>query len=153
MVTVEDLKYDFLISSHCLEHCANPIKTLFTWKRVLKQEGIILLILPQKEFTFDHKRDITSFKHLLEDYENDVDENDLTHINEIIAKHDLNRDKAAGSLQEFQERSYLNFENRCLHHHVFDFDLLEKVLRYTGFTIEKKIFIKPFHQIIIGKKK
>ena len=34
-----DKPYDFIISSNCLEHVANPIKALKRWKEVLKKDG------------------------------------------------------------------------------------------------------------------
>src|SRR3954463_13199512 len=56
---VKNSSYDFVLSSHSLEHVANPVKALLEWKRVLKPGGILILILPKKESTFDHKRDYT----------------------------------------------------------------------------------------------
>jgi SAM-dependent methyltransferase len=41
-------KYDFLLASHCLEHCANSIKTVKEWLRVIKPGGCLLLVLPDK---------------------------------------------------------------------------------------------------------
>lgn len=144
-------KYDFLLASHCLEHCANPIKTLFEWKRVIKKNGIIVLVLPDKNHTFDHNRPLTSFQHLLDDYNNNTDETDLTHLNEILSLHDLKMDPPAGSLDLFTKRSKLNFENRCLHHHVFDIPLLEQVMDYTGFSI-MNTYKKDIHQLILATK-
>ena len=34
--------YDCMIASHCLEHMANPIRTLLEWKRVLGKDGMLL---------------------------------------------------------------------------------------------------------------
>ena len=86
---IPDLSYEFILSSNCLEHVANPIKALKEWVRVLKGDSLILLVLPSKEYTFDHNRPITKFKHLIEDYNNDTKESDLTHLDEILKSHDL----------------------------------------------------------------
>ena len=40
--------YDFVASSHCLEHTANPLKALLEWKRVVKEDGYLILVLPNK---------------------------------------------------------------------------------------------------------
>lgn len=149
---VPDEKYDFLLASHCLEHCANTIKTLKEWSRVVKKDGLLLLILPDRNYTFDRNRPVTKFQHLIEDYKNEVNETDLTHIEEILAWHDLKMDIAAGSKKEFEERSKNNFDNRCLHHHIFDFDLLKKIFKYLKIETIGIYYIKPFHQVIIGKK-
>lgn len=146
-------KYDFLIASHCLEHCANTLKTVEEWLRVIKKGGAILLILPDKRYTFDHNRPITPFKHLVDDFNNDIDETDLTHLDEILKFHDLNLDSPAGTKEQFKNRSLDNFNNRCLHHHVFDIKLLENIFKYYDIKIVKTSFVKPFHQIILGVKK
>ena len=33
---IKDETYEFLLSSDCLDHIANPIKALLEWKRILK---------------------------------------------------------------------------------------------------------------------
>jgi SAM-dependent methyltransferase len=42
---IKDEEYDFLITSHTIEHLANPLKALYEWKRVLKRKGIMLIEL------------------------------------------------------------------------------------------------------------
>ena len=129
--------YEFLISSNCLEHIANPMKAIGNWVNLLKDEGLILIIVPNKSVNFDHNRDFTVFEHLLEDYKNNVGEDDLTHKDEIIAKHDLSLDYAAGSKREFEERCNQNLKYRGLHHHVFNLESLTKMYEY--FNIETLI--------------
>ena len=41
-------KYDFVLSSNNLEHVANPLKALYEFIRVIKNNGIIILLLPDK---------------------------------------------------------------------------------------------------------
>jgi SAM-dependent methyltransferase len=146
-------KYDFIISSHCLEHCANTLKTVKEWLRVVKKGGVILLVLPDKRHTFDRNRPVTKFSHLLDDYTNEVNENDLTHLSEILELHDLSLDEAAGSIDQFKKRSLDNYNNRCLHHHVFDFELLKQIFEYNNVKTVNTTFVKPYHQIILGIKK
>lgn len=128
-------QYDFLLSSNCLEHVANPIKALTEWKRVIRPGGALILVLPNKESNFDHRRPFTTFEHLLDDFTSDVGEDDLTHLDEILALHDLPMDPPAGDLEHFRQRSLKNFENRTLHHHVFDVPLIEAMLDHLGFEI------------------
>jgi len=61
-------KYDFVISSHVLEHTANPILALSQWLRLLKDQGTLVLILPHKDNTFDHRRPVTTLEHLIDDF-------------------------------------------------------------------------------------
>jgi SAM-dependent methyltransferase len=110
------------MASHVLEHIANPLKAIHEWLRVVNDEGIILLIIPHKEATFDHKRDVTTLNHLKEDFENNIDEKDLKHLSEILKLHDYDLHNPTGDMESFKERSLQNYENRCLHQHVFDTD-------------------------------
>jgi SAM-dependent methyltransferase len=127
---VENEKYDFCFSSHCLEHIANPLKGLFEWLRVIKKDGYIILIVPEKSVCFDHRREITEFSTLLSQFEKNVGEDDLFSLPEILEKHDLSMDLAAGDFQNFKNRSLDNFNNRCLHHFVYSPDLLKEICTY-----------------------
>jgi len=147
---IENDHYDFVISAHCLEHVANPLKAVKEWIRVIKNDGLLLLILPNKNYCFDHNRNIVAFSHLLQDFENNVDESDLSHLEEIIAKHDLSMDVVKDKNQ-FKNRSLKNFENRCLHHHVFDINVLEELFSFFGLMILYRESYRDGH-IIIGKK-
>ncbi len=145
-------KYDFLIASHCLEHCANTLKTVEEWVRVVKKGGVLLLVLPNRKYTFDHNRHITKFEHLVDDFMN-IDERDLTHLEEILEKYDLNKDKADGSKEQFEKRSFDNYKNRCLHDHIFDFNLLKKIFFTQKIKVINTSSARPYHQIILGIKK
>ena len=146
-----DNSYDFLISSNCLEHIANPLKALTEWARIVRQGGYILLVLPKKEHTFDHRRRITPFEHLVEDFRQSTTEHDLAHLEEIIKLHDLSMDPLAGGLANFRARSEKNFENRCLHHHVFDADSIRKMFHFVNLSLVRED-IALGNYIAIGKK-
>ena len=124
--------YDFVLSCNNLEHIANPIKAIFEWKRVMNEQGILLLILPRKESNFDHRRSITKIDHLIDDYKKNIAEDDLTHLDEILKLHDLTRDPHAGLFEQFMKRSQNNLDNRGLHHHVYDQSLLHNIATYAG---------------------
>jgi SAM-dependent methyltransferase len=145
-------KYDFILSSHMLEHTANPLKALVEWARVLKNDGIFVILLPHRDGTFDRHRPVTTLDHIIEDFECGIKEDDLTHLPEILRLHDLSRDLDAGDLQSFKERSEKNFENRCLHQHVFDTNLAIQVLDYQHFQIRAVETILPFHIVLIAQK-
>ena len=73
-------KYDCIISSHQIEHLANPIKALLLWKDILSVGGMILSFIPDKRYIFDSNRPDTTMGHLVSDYTNNVGEDDMTHI-------------------------------------------------------------------------
>lgn len=134
---IEGESYDFLLSSNCLEHVANPIKALMEWKRVIHPGGALILVLPNKTSNFDHQRPTTPLAHLAEDFEKDTSEHDLTHLDEILALHDLSMDPPAGDLAQFRARSMDNFNNRTLHHHVFDLQVMRDMLAHVGFDVRE----------------
>jgi SAM-dependent methyltransferase len=117
---IADNSYDFVLSCHNLEHFANPVKALKEWQRIVRPGGGLILVLPDYAMTFDHRRKPTPVAHMLEDFDRDTQEDDQTHLSEILREHDLTMDPGAGTAEEFHQRSLNNFENRCLHHHVFD---------------------------------
>ena len=137
--------YDFVLSSHMLEHSANPLKALREWLRLLKPGGTLLLVLPHREGTFDHRRPVTPLTHLVEDFERQRGEDDLTHLPEILSLHDLRRDPGAGGFEAFKARSERNRENRGLHHHVFDTRLAVELLDHVGVRIRAVESTFPFH--------
>ncbi len=144
--------YDVVLSSHVLEHIANPVKALEEWCRVLKPHGTLVLIIPNKDGSFDHNRPVTTMTHLLHDYKNNVGPEDLTHLPEVLQMHDMEMDEDAGTIEEFTSRSKDNLINRCMHHHVFDQELAENVVKFGGFQLLHSEVRWNCHIIIIAKK-
>jgi ubiquinone/menaquinone biosynthesis C-methylase UbiE len=134
-----------------LEHFANPIQALKEWQRVLRPNGALVLVLPNYRETFDHLRQPTSVDPMFDDFEQGMGEDDLTHLPEILERHDLERDVAAGSQQDFQRRSLDNFSNRCLHHHVFDENNSRELLSRVGFEVLAVDLAIPFHICILAR--
>lgn len=149
---ISDEKYDFVLSSHMIEHTANPIKTLKEWLRIIKTDGHLVLVIPHKDGTFDHRRPTTSLEHMIEDYETNMDEYDLTHLDEILEYHDLKLDPDAGTFEEFKARSLKNYENRCLHQHTFITITVAKLMDYLQLSIEVIEPIAPEHILLVVKK-
>lgn len=144
--------YDFILASHVAEHIANLFKAIIEWMRILKDNGLILLIVPHKDGTFDHNRRITSLDHFIEDYRNDIGEDDLSHLKEALQLTDINRDAHVPNLEFLKERSEKNYLNRFMHHHVFNTELIIKIFDYFKLQILAVDIIAPFHIVIMGKK-
>ena len=151
--SVRSETYDFVLSSHSIEHVANPLKAINEWKRILKDGGLMLLVVPHKDKTFDHNRPVTSLDHLVKDLENDVAEDDLTHLPEILELHDLMQSPEVDDYESFKKRSQDNYFNRCLHQHVFDTKLFMDMIEYMKLTIITSNFVPPFHIIALAKYK
>lgn len=127
---VENESYDFCFASHTLEHIANPLKAIKEWLRIIKNDGYIIIVVPEKSVCFDHKRNYSNFSTLLSQYEKNVGEDDLSTLAEILMNHDLSMDPPAGDFSQFTKRSLDNFNNRCLHHYVYNDALLMKICNY-----------------------
>lgn len=149
---VIDASYDFILSSHCLEHVANPLCALQEWHRVTRAGGHLVLILPDPQHTFDHRRPVTTLDHLREDRTGNRAESDATHVPEVLALHDLDRDPWAGSAENFRERVSRNAENRCIHHHVFNLSLITAMLADVGWHVLATEKARPLHLIALAEK-
>lgn len=149
---IADETYDFVLSSHVVEHTANPIQGMSEWKRVLKDQGTLVLIAPHLEGTFDRNRPVTTLAHMITDFEQKTPETDTTHLAEILALHDMSRDPAAGSRADFEERCANNLAFRGMHHHVFDTALLVELVDYMGLQITAVEAFRPFNIVIVARK-
>lgn len=152
LVQIASTSYDFVLSSHSLEHVANPLQALSEWSRVLKEKGLLVLLVPHRDGTFDHRRPVTSLAHFIEDFEQQISEGDLTHMEEILRLHDLPMDLGAGDLEAFKQRSKENLENRCFHHHVFDTRLAVEVVHHLGLQILAVEVFLPFNILVVAQK-
>ncbi len=87
-----DASFDFLVSSHCLEHCPDTLRVLREWLRVVRPGGTLALILPHAGRTFDRGRPLATVEHHLEDERRGVDEGDAAHFADFerwsIPQHD-----------------------------------------------------------------
>jgi hypothetical protein len=145
--------YAFVLSSHTIEHSANPLRVLAAWRRVLQDRGALVMVVPHKDGTFDHRRPVTTIDHLVKDFDQGTQEDDLTHLPEILDRHDLTMDPAAGDIDAFRARSERNLENRCLHHHVFDTSLVVQLLDRAGFQIVSIEPVLPYHIVAVAEQR
>jgi len=156
--SVKTEQYEFLASSHCLEHVANPIKALKEWNRVIVNKGLMILVLPNPEFMFDHKRQRSTFDHILNDYNMNVSEEDDTHIQDVIDNCDLSRVYLLnGNGKTIPREMHIeycldNARLRTLHHHVYTDEVVHKMLAHSGFDLKATEHFAPFHLIYIAIK-
>ena len=120
--------FDAIISSHVIEHIANPIKFIQNAKTKLNTNGFILSILPNKDCCWDHIREHTTYEHILNDYISNIQEDDLTHLHE-----NLKTNHPWKSKPNYLDIFTNNFDNRGLHHHCFNPEVTKKMHEYCGF--------------------
>lgn len=134
-IEAADDSYDAVLASHVLEHLANPLGALAEWQRVVRPGGHLALIVPHREGTFDHRRAVTSVEHMEADRESGIGEDDFSHLDEVLALHDLARDPGAPSREVFEQRCRDNLASRAMHHHVFDTRSVVELCRAAGLTV------------------
>jgi predicted SAM-dependent methyltransferase len=60
--------YDWIIASHIIEHTPDLIGFLNNCDAILKEEGKLSLIIPDKRYCFDHYRPITGISQIIDSY-------------------------------------------------------------------------------------
>lgn len=146
---IEDSSYGFLLASHTLEHTANPIKALKEWKRVVCPGGLVVVVLPHYRHTFDRKRQPTSVSHMMDDYAQNRDESDLSHIEEVLELQEFTPTDKVPSREHFRAMLQNNKQIRLMHHHVFDEQNSEALLKTGGFNLLQVQVIKPHHIVLL----
>jgi SAM-dependent methyltransferase len=124
LATIGDGTQDFVIANHFLEHCENPIGAIENMFRVLKPGGVVYLAIPDKRFTFDGGRDVTSIQHLRQDHDADSAASRLEHFRDW-ARH------VEGASPDDVDRvaTTLMVKNYSIHYHVWtQVELLELIV-------------------------
>lgn len=73
-------KFDLIIANHVVEHVVNTVKWLAELRNLLNIGGQIFLSIPDKRYTFDIKRNTTTFVDVLKAYNNNLTKPDYYHI-------------------------------------------------------------------------
>ena len=145
-----DNTLDYLCSSHVLEHLPDPLAALHEWHRVLRPGGWLYLVVPDKRYTFDAPRAVTSTNHLLEDFFHArTAAESLEHVDEFVRDADWSRLVSPGSPDEIPQikaaarERYRNSiaagEPVDFHFHTFTPDSLATLLRAAGFIADRGV--------------
>ena len=143
--------YGLVLSSHVLEHLANPLRALREWKRVLVPGGLLLTVVPEGARSFDHARPATTVDHIRSDFDASVGEDHLGHLDEVLRLHDLSMDPGAGTRAAWAEKCRRNPEFRSMHHHVFTTESLEAVLGLAGFRPVLSFRVPPSSLLTLAR--
>ena len=65
LFNVQSNSVDFVFSSHSFEHAPNPVDSFIDYYRVIKDNGVVYTIIPNKNNTYDRKRIDTPIKKLV----------------------------------------------------------------------------------------
>lgn len=143
-------KYDFIVTSHVIEHIANPIKAIKLWsENLLNDGGYILSIIPDYKECFDRKRPLTTIEHLIKDFENNIGEDDITHIEEQKKLHDWK----LGGHKDFYKLCENNSETRVVHHHTFTIHNVRELFEHMNMEIVLLFKHDPLNIVCLTKLK
>lgn len=146
-----DASYDAVLASHVLEHVADPIGALREWQRVMRPGGRVLVVVPHRDGTFDHRRPVTTIEHLCADARARTREDDIAHVEEALRLHDLGRDPGTADLEQLTARLRDNARTRALHHHVFVTRLVGELCAIAGLEVETLAARRPFHIVCLAR--
>jgi SAM-dependent methyltransferase len=130
LATIADGSQDFVIANHFVEHCQDPIRAIGNMVRVLREDGILYIALPDKRFTFDQDRPVTTVEHLLSDYRCGPAGSRRDHLEEWF--------RLVNKIEDYVERE--NAVDKALqsedhiHYHVWtQTEMLELIVTLQGF--------------------
>ena len=146
---LSDATLDYLCSSHVLEHLPNPLAALHEWQRVLRPGGWLYLVVPDKRYTFDVSRPVTTVKHLLGDFLREAPvTGSAAHVDEFVYQTDWSRLRPdcpsaerttqQAAVREAYLRGLQRGEPIDIHFHTFMPESLKELLRATGFIGGKR---------------
>jgi SAM-dependent methyltransferase len=142
---------DFIVANHMIEHCQNPIASIESWLRVLKSDGILYMAVPDKRYTFDTERDITSLEHLMRDYTEGPQWSRAMHFKEAAADKNKTPQEVEARAAELQQQDY------SIHFHVWtQTEFLEMLLHCRealSFPFDIELFQKNGIEYIVVLRK
>lgn len=110
-------QFDFFVANHLIEHLINPIRFLENIYNVMPSDSVLYLAVPDKDYTFDRFRDLTTNDHLWQEYKENINELSVEHLNDFILN--ITKDHI-----EPERRSRMYFKNDIL---PVDAETVEKI--------------------------
>lgn len=119
---------DFIIANHVLEHCHDPIGTLYTWFDRLASGGIAYIALPEKNHTFDKPREVTKLSHIILDYQSvNTITRDAEHYQEWLSIIDGVKEPELSKRVKQCQKDRAN-----IHFHVWDRQSMQEMFNYVS---------------------
>lgn len=117
LTTVEDGSQDFIIANHFLEHCEDPIAAIQNHLRKLRGGGVLFYAVPDKRYTFDWPRQVTSLQHMLADHEEGAERSRRDHYEEWARLVEIRSEETTE--QTIARARQLEAEGYSIHMHVW----------------------------------
>lgn len=82
-------RHDYIFSSHCLEHLANPVAALEHWKTRIRPGGVLFLYLPHEKMAYWKPQNCRKHLHTWRPEQMAEIVCDLGFVNVIFSERDL----------------------------------------------------------------
>lgn len=149
LANFKDQSLDFVIANHFLEHSQDPIVTVSNQLRVLNPNGILYLALPDKRYTFDIDRPVTSFEHMVKDFEEGPGWSRRKHFEEWATF----VNKTQGEAEIERRTNELLEIDYSIHFHVFTaseiVEFFPRLKRYVKYAFETELMFKNNTEVIV----
>lgn len=124
-------RFDYVASSHVLEHCYNPIGAIHNWLRRCVPGGNVIMAVPEKTQTFDRDRPLTTWDDMLGsfiDAKRALDFRRRQYI-EYFTLVDRDRDPTARAIRALSENADIHF---CVWDTISFRTILENIQHMSG---------------------
>jgi predicted SAM-dependent methyltransferase len=122
---------DFLIASRVLEHLPLPLLALRSWYEALAPEGVLLLKVPDKRYTFDVHRERTPLAHLINEHNSPERFDNRAHYDDWVENVGGQNSSAPGFEQTVR---HLMDQKHSIHFHVWIDDDVREIINFTQKT-------------------
>jgi SAM-dependent methyltransferase len=145
---VKDTSQDFVIANHFIEHCQNPAMTIENLLRVLRKGGIVFMAMPDKRYTFDKDRALTTMDHFIRDYREGPAWSEENHYEDFVRKTEWSKDaKTDADIKKVI--AHLKNINFSIHFHVWShptmIDFFQMLRHELHFPFEIELAVAPHH--------
>lgn len=135
--------FDYAIATHVIEHVPNPIKAIREMHRIVKDGGYIVLIVPDKEKTFDSRRALTPLENVVGDYENPSPERDLPHFVDFYTNTDAHEHAGEMDAVVLERVAAEKWKEAFpIHYHVWDYASFDKLMQYIRLNVVRFDVVK-----------
>lgn len=139
-------KYDFIVSSHVIEHTPRTILSIKNVYDHLKWGGVYIMAVPNMKYTFDCYRKETPLEHFIDDYYNYQRVKDVAHLVDNIENISV---KYRGEQRNFTKsvEHFIGGENLDLHYHTFTESNMKQLLEWINNHVCKFEKIEIFNNV------
>ena len=149
--TIEDETQCFVIANHFLEHSQNPLLAAQNMLRVLKLGGVLYVALPDKRYTFDAARPVTTLAHVIDDFNHGPAGSRFSHFEEWV--HFVNG--VTGDSEIAEKATALMEQDYSIHFHVWTQKEMLELFLYISHSIcfDFEIILKNGDEVILVLRK